>query len=96
MFFHKENASIHLDSIVYDELLFSNDALDWLLSSLLRNQAWFCWYFIFQEAYVKALGKGFSALPFSTFTIKSRNSEKKNLYESRDSDPEVSFAAYIS
>ncbi|KAK4776508.1 hypothetical protein SAY86_005196 [Trapa natans] len=42
-----------------------------------------------KEAYVKALGKGISALPFSTFTIKSRNFEKKELNGSGDSDPEI-------
>ncbi|PKI38511.1 uncharacterized protein LOC116209687 isoform X1 [Punica granatum] len=46
-----------------------------------------------KEAYVKALGKGFSALPFSTFTIRSRNSSRncqsRDLSDSSSSDAEI-------
>lgn len=39
-----------------------------------------------QEAYVKALGRGFSAAPFKTFTIRLKNSVKGSFGHTDDLD----------
>lgn len=44
---------------------------------------------LFQEAYVKALGRGFSAAPFKTFTIRSRAASKGGSHVSETLDSEV-------
>ncbi|XP_016652081.1 PREDICTED: L-aminoadipate-semialdehyde dehydrogenase-phosphopantetheinyl transferase-like [Prunus mume] len=43
-----------------------------------------------KEAYVKALGKGFSSAPFKTFTIRVRDAAKRGLHLSGDIDSEIS------
>lgn len=47
-------------------------------------------YFTFQEAYVKALGRGFSAAPFNTFTIRFRPvTPKGEIRVLKDTDKKV-------
>lgn len=48
----------------------------------------------YQEAYVKALGRGFSAAPFRTFTIQSRDS--KGLQTSPETSSDVSLLFELS
>ncbi|KAL6273417.1 hypothetical protein ACE6H2_024109 [Prunus campanulata] len=43
-----------------------------------------------KEAYVKALGKGFSSAPFKTFTIRVRDAAKRGLHLSGNIDSEIS------
>ncbi|KAK9921309.1 hypothetical protein M0R45_029824 [Rubus argutus] len=43
-----------------------------------------------KEAYVKALGRGFSASPFKTFTIQLKAAAKRGIYLSRDVESEIS------
>ncbi|KAL6145546.1 PREDICTED: L-aminoadipate-semialdehyde dehydrogenase-phosphopantetheinyl transferase [Fragaria vesca subsp. vesca] len=66
---------------------FSSHEVDHLTSisdfELQRHQFIKLW--TLKEAYVKALGRGFSASPFKTFTIKLKAAAKRGIPESRDS-----------
>lgn len=48
-----------------------------------------------QEAYVKALGKGFSGAPFKTFTIRLGSSTGEQFHPSQNSSAEVCQNSYF-